>query len=244
MLSFGVAALGCSSDDNSSSSTGTQSQTSTGTGSKTDTGTGSKTSTGSVSKTDTGTGASTDTGTGASTDTGTGASTDTGTGASTDTGTDSGTGAVTGSKTVTSTDTSLYSTCTDPTTKAGIVCDATFVACTVPCGPDKVGTKLYTCNTRGTVSGKCSFDAMTDFSCYKIPADVGLCDGAMVIDSTECTRDKCSTCGGPGGYASASDPTPKDGYCVCRDADPVTGLRKWTCKGASEWPCPLGTGCM
>jgi hypothetical protein len=109
----------------------------------------------------------------------------------------------------------------------------------VPCGPDKIGTKLYTCNSRGTVSGKCTFDPFTDYSCYKI---VGLCGGAVVIDGTPCDRAECSACGGPGAYATSSDPTPKEGYCICRAPD-TSGARKWVCKSAAEWPCPLGTGC-
>jgi hypothetical protein len=116
--------------------------------------------------------------------------------------------------------------------------------CYKTCGPQSTGFKSETCLAGAYVEqAGCSYPPDGDFSCYKIPAVLdSSCPAATPQASTACTLPQCIPCADSAGTYLDSTGAPHVGYCVCPAPGP-SGISKWSCSSAQNWPCPTGRGC-
>jgi hypothetical protein len=123
-------------------------------------------------------------------------------------------------------------------TTTGACVSGTDVDCYVQCGPGKIGSKTCTCTSDAWKCPACSFPTGADYSCYKLPATVPLCDATTTPTAGDsCTASGCSACGSASGkgYIDATG-VARSGYCVCAS-------NRWNCALTKEWPCPGNSGC-
>ena len=128
-------------------------------------------------------------------------------------------------------------------TKAGACTAADPQLCYKTCGPNSVGFKSETC-TAGVYAEQsgCSFPSGVDYSCYKIPDAVDAsCPTTTPQASQPCSVAACTLCNVGGSYLDSTGAT-KAGYCVCPAAG-ASGTSKWSCASTTAWPCPNGQGC-
>jgi hypothetical protein len=127
-------------------------------------------------------------------------------------------------------------------TKGGACTPSDTQLCYKTCGPQSIGFKSETCMAGSYVEqAGCNFpDA--DYACYKLPMPVSsTCPAAVPQASQNCEVAECTPCNFNGLYADSSG-AQKEGYCICPKAGSA-GTRKWSCASSSAWPCPSGKGC-
>lgn len=116
--------------------------------------------------------------------------------------------------------------------------------CYRPCGPNQSGWKEEKCVASVYTEGDCRFPLDQDFSCYRIPdaIDKTVCGVTEPPTATDpCEAPQCTVCNFDGFYTDSAGDA-KEGFCVCRDPDPM-GVRRWTCASTTAWPCPVSSGC-
>ena len=123
-------------------------------------------------------------------------------------------------------------------TTTGTCVSGTDLDCYSQCGPGKIGSKTCTCAADAWKCPACSFPTGAEYSCYKLPATIPLCDATTPPTAgASCTAAACSACGATTGkgfidVAGAA----RAGYCVCTSS-------RWNCALTREWPCPGNPGC-
>ncbi|HEX7598652.1 MAG TPA: hypothetical protein VF518_10595, partial [Polyangia bacterium] len=120
----------------------------------------------------------------------------------------------------------------------GACVTGTDLDCYVQCGPGKIGSKTCTCASDAWKCPACAFPTGADYSCYKLPTTVPLCDATTTPTAgASCTAANCSPCGSAAGkgYIDATGVS-RSGYCICTS-------NRWNCALTREWPCPGNTGC-
>jgi hypothetical protein len=120
----------------------------------------------------------------------------------------------------------------------GTCVSGTDLDCYSPCGPGKIGSKTCTCASDAWKCPACSFPTGADYSCYKLPATVPLCDATTTPTAgASCTAAACSACGATNGKGFIDVAgVARAGYCVCTS-------NRWNCALTKEWPCPGNLGC-
>jgi hypothetical protein len=127
--------------------------------------------------------------------------------------------------------------------KKGTSCtEADVEVCYRTCGPESSGWKAETCTASAYVEGECEFPAEDDYSCYAVGATVDeACPEEEPQSGVVCDVAICTPCNYMGNYKDSGG-SPKEGYCVCKDAEAPED-RTWTCASTSAWPCPGSSGC-